>query len=89
MKSVFLDTVGLIGLWDEGDQWHLLAAAAMAELRKSPCRMLTTSFVMLECGNTASRTTYRREVAQLRQEFADYGNLIIPTEEDERRAWAA
>jgi len=26
VNGVFLDTVGLLGLWDEDDQWHSPAA---------------------------------------------------------------
>jgi hypothetical protein len=35
MKPVFLDTVGLIALWDSTDQWHAADAAnhALAALR--------------------------------------------------------
>ena len=27
MKTVFLDTVGLLALWDGSDQWHEIATA--------------------------------------------------------------
>jgi predicted nucleic acid-binding protein len=30
---VFLDTVGLLALWDEDDQWHEAAETAYAEIR--------------------------------------------------------
>jgi hypothetical protein len=32
MKPVFLDTVGLIALWDPTDQWHAVAAPVFAAL---------------------------------------------------------
>lgn len=44
---------------------------------------------MLECGNAAARTPYRSLVMQFRQELADYGDLLIPSENEEHFAWAA
>ena len=32
MNAVFLDTVGLLALWDEADQWHGLADRAFTRL---------------------------------------------------------
>jgi len=32
MKPVFLDTVGLIALWDMADQWHPLAKPVFLNL---------------------------------------------------------
>lgn len=89
MRTVFLDTVGLIALWDEDDQWHTAASVALSELGRSPYRFVTTNLVMFECGNAASRTSYRREVVRLRNELASYDNLLTPTEDDERLAWEA
>lgn len=89
MRTIFLDTVGLVATWDTSDQWHAAASLAMRQLLSSPCRMVTTSFVMLECANTAARTPYRADVVALREELTDYGNLILPDQEDERAAWQA
>ena len=89
MKTVFLDTVGMLALWDDADQWHSAADAAMTALDETPCRMVTTPFVVLECGNAASRSSYRQEVASLRDELATFGNLILPTEHEEENAWQA
>ena len=89
MRTVFLDTVGLLAIWDKADQWHDAAERAMKELLLARCRLVTSSFVMLECGNAASRSTYREDVSSLREELADFGNLIIPSEDDERMAWDA
>lgn len=40
MKDVFLDTVGLIAVWDVADQWHAAADAAFIreklELHRMP-----------------------------------------------------
>ncbi|MFW6114411.1 MAG: hypothetical protein ACOC7K_01580, partial [bacterium] len=31
-KTVYLDTVGLVALWDEADQWHAAAETAFAQI---------------------------------------------------------
>lgn len=89
MSVVFLDTVGLIAQWDTSDQWHSLAEAAyqlMIVQRKS---VLTTTFILLECGNTAVRRTFRSDVCALRQALELRNELIVPTEDDWKQAWAA
>ena len=50
---------------------------------------MTTTFVLLECGNAAARRPYRLEVHQLWAGLAGAGGLIRPTEEDLDLAWAA
>jgi hypothetical protein len=34
MNTVFLDTVGLLAVWDVNDQWHSAAEAVLADLRR-------------------------------------------------------
>ena len=87
MRTVFLDTVGLVALWDEDDQWHQDAEKAMEEIRKSNCRLVTTPYVLLECGNTAARTSYRKDVHELKKELETHGNLLHPDNKDEEKAW--
>ena len=87
MNVVFLDTVGLIALWDKSDQWHLAATQAMLLLKLPHTRLLTTSLVLLECGNSAARKPYRKDVDDLRRNLLRQGNLIIPTEQDIAAAW--
>ena len=53
MNAVFLDTVGLIALWDQADQWQ--GPAAYAKLRQSRTVGVITEAILLECGNAASR----------------------------------
>ena len=62
MNAVFLDTVGLLALGDASDQWHEAAETAFARLRDARLPLLTTTFVLLECGNAAARRPYRRQV---------------------------
>jgi len=88
VSAVFLDTVGLVALWNSSDQWHSLAQQAYDDLRKSRVAFVTTRYVLLECGNTVARTALRAEVTRLRQTLAQRNCLIDPTDEDWNDAWA-
>jgi len=89
VNEVFLDTVGLVALWDESDQWHAAAERAMAEVVAQRARCVTTSYVLLECGNAAARRPYRQSVLRLRERLKWSNALIEPTEADIEKAWAA
>ncbi len=89
MNTVFLDTVGLLALWDASDQWHGAAEEAFCRFRKTRSALITTSFVLLECGNAAARRPYRPAVGRLRQRMESSGTLAIPSDEDWRQAWEA
>ncbi|QDS96748.1 hypothetical protein [Adhaeretor mobilis] len=54
MSSVFLDTVGLIAIWDESDQWHSDALLAYQRIISSRLLPVTTTGIFLECGNAAA-----------------------------------
>jgi predicted nucleic acid-binding protein len=86
---VFLDTVGLLALWDEHDKWHAPAASAYRNLREGKAFLITTSFVLLECANAAAKRPYRLSVIDLQQFLEASGGLIFPTDEDWRAAWQA
>ena len=87
MRTVFLDTVGLLALWDESDQWHPAAQAAFDRLRNERDPLVTTSFVLLECGNAAARRPYRQAVVRLRTRLESAGRVVVPTTEDWQEAW--
>ena len=91
MSAVLLDTVGLVAIWDEDDQWHLNALTAYRQMlaRWQSTSFITTTFVLLECGNSALRRPYRNAVERLRQDLEMSGRLIIPTESDWQNAWDA
>jgi predicted nucleic acid-binding protein len=89
LTTVFFDTVGLIALWDEADQWHDAAQQAFAKLLQSRAKGVTTNAVLLECGNAAARRPYRHEVNQLRQHMAAIGRLVILTDVEWDAAWTA
>jgi len=89
MNGVFLDTVGLIAVWDTSDQWHQPAAAAFNALLQASVPLVTTSYVLLESGNAASRRPYRHRVNALRNHLNDANLLVEPTSDDVETAWTA
>jgi predicted nucleic acid-binding protein len=88
MTDVFLDTVGLIAAWDTTDQWHSAADGAYRRLLSQGRRLVTTGFVLLECGNAATRRPFRQRVNVLRRALVDEGLLMEPTPEEVEEAWA-
>ena len=88
MSRVFLDTVGLLAIWDKNDAWHAPASQAYQLLTSQRSHLFTTHFVLLECGNAAARRPYRNEPDNLRATLALINGLITPTEEDWETAWA-
>ncbi len=89
MTDVFLDTVGMIAVWDESDQWHAAADVAYRRLLSQGRRLVTTDSVLLECGNAAARRPYRQRVNILRQALAQEQLLVLTTDEDVEQAWTA
>jgi len=89
MNRVFLDTVGMIAVWDDTDQWHALAHAAYRTLLAQGRRLVTTSLVLCECGNAAARRPYRSDVNELRKFLTQEQLLVDPTPEEVEAAWAA
>lgn len=87
-SPVFLDTVGLLALWDQSDQWHSLAAQAFQGFSKDRASLYTSSFVLLECANAAARRPYRGTVAALCREMKAAGRVFHPSEEDLEQAWS-
>ncbi len=87
--TVFLDTVGLLAVWDESDQWHAAAQACFVELLARRVDLVTSSFVLLECGNAAARRPYRSAVSRLRKQLEPGHRLIMPSVEDWQTSWLA
>lgn len=88
MNPVFLDTVGLIAVWDKADQWHDDAEPVFLSLVKAGRMILTTTLVLYECGNAAARRPYRTTVDDLRAWLAGRSWLVEPTSSDLDTAWA-
>ncbi len=86
---VFLDTVGVLAVWDKTDQWHQVASHAFEGLKRSRRTLVTTALVFIECGNATARTPYRARVDALRRSFLKDGRLIEPIFDDLERAWSA
>jgi predicted nucleic acid-binding protein len=89
MNEVFLDTVGLIAVWNKSDQWHASAEAAYQELVQYARRLVTTPLILWECGNAAARRPFRSYVNRLRIHFAQEGLLIEPTQQEVENGWIA
>jgi len=89
MTPIFLDTVGLLAVWDIGDQWHEAADAAYGRIVSARQPVVTTTFVLLECGNAAARRTYREDVCILRRTLELRNEAIVPTDDDWANAWDA
>ncbi len=89
MTPVFLDTVGLLAVWDRDDQWHAAAERVFTDLLRSDAVLVTTPFVFIECGNADARTAFRPRVNALRRTFFDEGRLIEPTGGELDEAWSA
>ena len=87
MSAVFVDSVGLLALWNSSDQWHGAAKNAFARINDGRTRLLTTAFVLLECGNAASRTPFRHDAYLAQEQFENARALIWPTESDWNLAW--
>ena len=87
--AVFLDSVGLIAVWNADDQWHAAAKPVFADLVKEKARLVTTTYILLECGNAAARRPFRNDVIALQKALGSRQALIEPTPEDVEEAWEA
>lgn len=87
MKTVFLDTVGLIAIWDSADQWHEEAVAAYSRLESEVYQPAVTPGVLLECGNAAARRPYRDRVTETREVLTKLNAIFAPTVEELEIAW--
>ncbi len=89
MNAVFLDTVGLIAVWDLADQWNTAADAAYQIVIQQGQRLATTPLILWECGNAAARRPFRQRVNTLRHYLLQECLLIEPTAQEIEEAWAA
>lgn len=88
MRSLLLlDTVGILALLNKRDQWHEWAVKAFEELNAQEFRPITTTFILAETANAASRTPLRGQVVSLKKELESRGRLVIPNDEDWTNAW--
>ncbi|BBO36531.1 type II toxin-antitoxin system VapC family toxin [Lacipirellula parvula] len=87
MKPIFLDSVGLVALWLQADQWHQAARGVFGQMLVSRRRVVTTSLVLCECGNAVARKPARQDVIRLRSDLLANKGLIIPTQDDWDKGW--
>lgn len=78
---------GLIAIWNRSDQWHADAKTAFADLVRRQVRLVTTPYILLECGNEAARRPYRADVLALRQLLLVRNDLIEPVVQEVEQAW--
>jgi uncharacterized protein len=88
VSVIFLDTVGLVAVWNKTDQWHQAAKQAHDVLMGRNIVFVTTSYVLLECGNAVARGFFRNTLVNLRNELLKSDSVIEPTEEDIQKAWS-
>ena len=84
---VFLDTVGLIALWNERDQWHAVASEVFARLVREKSILLTTPYILAECANAVSRRQSRAALVTLRETLERQKRVLVPTDDDWHEAW--
>jgi predicted nucleic acid-binding protein len=88
MTPIFLDTVGLLAVWDQDDQWHSAAVPVYEQIVREGRPTVTTTLVLYESGNAASRSPFRANVNVLRSLLAAEGKLIEPTPDEIEAGWA-
>ena len=88
MTAVFLDTVGLLATWDVRDQWHHPARAAFELIKQSGAGVITTTFVLAECGNAVSCSNVRCDFLRFGNAMEAGGSLLVPSDADWHEAWA-
>jgi predicted nucleic acid-binding protein len=79
----------MLAIWDETDQWHQGAEQARAKFWAANSPLITTTYVLLECGNAAARRSYRRAATLFRDVMIANGGLIAPSDDDWAAAWIA
>jgi len=89
MTGIFVDTVALLALWNESDQWHDAAEAAFLRAYQQNQPLFSTSYVLLECGNAIARKPYRNVLVDFREKLVKSNHLIEPLPEDLEKAWSA
>ncbi len=87
MRVIFVDAVAVLALLNTRDQWHVAAESVYQEIRTSQDRLITTTFVLLECGNAVARTSMRASIADFWARLERSKLVIRPTESDWQQAW--
>jgi predicted nucleic acid-binding protein len=89
MNKVFVDTVGMLAIWNRSDQWHEIASRAYSLLDPRNTLLYSTTLVLAECANAAVRMPFRADVDDFRRRLEATGTLIWISSEDWQAAWTA
>ncbi|HEX4123096.1 MAG TPA: PIN domain-containing protein [Tepidisphaeraceae bacterium] len=89
MTRVFVDSVGLLALWNSTDQWHAAAEKAWQNVLAVSATPYTTPFILAECGNSAARRSFRPSATSIRKQFEQAQTLIWPGDAEWEEAWNA
>ena len=71
----------------EDDQWHSAADSCFMRLLAEQVDFVTSSFVLIECGNAAARRPYRFAPSRLRKKLEQENKLVFPTADEWKTAW--
>src|SRR5438309_935934 len=89
MNDVFLDTVGMIAVWDDTDQWHFAAKAAYALLLSQGRKLGYDSPCALRMRECIGPPHVPVGVCELRRVLIQEGLLTEPTMREIEQAWTA
>ena len=77
MKSVFLDTSGLIALTDSDDYWHSQAVEVWRDLLRRNQPLVTTSLILIELADGLAKIHFRSIAIKLRQALTSAKNVNV------------
>jgi predicted nucleic acid-binding protein len=80
-REVFLDTNGLLGLFNRADELHRVAAAVWAQLLRERRPVVITDWIFAETGNGMARTNGRQEIVDFLRGLAEsaYCEVVFVT----------
>ena len=82
-----MDTVGLVAVWNERDQWHAAASVVFARLLHEKTVLVTTPYILAECANAVARRHSRAALVTLREMLERRKRVLVCTDEDWQEAW--
>jgi predicted nucleic acid-binding protein len=69
MTAIFLDTVGLVAMWNRADQWHEAALAAFDLIKSKRHSLITTSYMSSVASNAGIDVVSLRQVSRFMKGF--------------------
>lgn len=77
MRKVFTDTSGWLAIVIESDFLHEKAAETYSDLLNSDCNFVTHDAVLLEIGNSLSKTKARETAVKLRENIENSNRIEL------------